>query len=537
MLKNDNMRFAAAIVLCMAVLVAWNLLFPQPQAPVQDATGNSTQTQAPAAATAPPAVLQPETQVAVSPFTATPGRKIKIETPLYIAELNSQGGVLESLQLKKFKASIKPDSPLQELVHSKAVSKAPLGLIWNQRQTWNEAQWSYDGGDLNVASQNASLTLTGRMGEVELVRELTFAPDSYVISENVRVLNTGETPAKGVIDFTIAGEPLSPQGDEYNLTKIATFNAKGLNETSDEKDLTTGIQLSDDIKWAAVTSNYFMLALIPSAGMSLKAKLEDGLYRVAVEKGGLDLAPQTAQVVSCAYYLGPKDTDELVKAPNSLDKAIDYGWFDFVARPLMVGLKFFHKYVGNWGTAIILLTIAIKLIFWPLSQKSYKSMEQMRKIQPMMTAIREKHKDDRVKMNEEMMRLYKTYKVNPAGGCLPLLLQIPVFIGLYNALLAAIELRHAPFITHIPFTDIIWLADLSVKDPYYITPLVMGATMFLQQKMTPAPGDPTQAKVMMFMPVIFTFMFLNFPSGLVLYWLVNNVLSIAQQGWMLRKKS
>jgi YidC/Oxa1 family membrane protein insertase len=200
-------------------------------------------------------------------------------------------------------------------------------------------------------------------------------------------------------------------------------------------------------------------------------------------------------------------------------------------------LNFFYKYTGNYGIAIIILTIIIKIIFWPLSQKSYKSMNKMKKIQPMMTKIKEKYKDDRQKMNEEMMRLYKTYKVNPAGGCLPMLVQIPVFIALYQALLSAIELRHAPFIYNLPFTDIVWLADLSAKDPLYITPLIMGATMFIQQKMTPSPGDPTQAKVMLFMPVVFTFIFLTFPAGLVVYWLANNVLSIGQQWWMLKKQT
>jgi YidC/Oxa1 family membrane protein insertase len=164
-------------------------------------------------------------------------------------------------------------------------------------------------------------------------------------------------------------------------------------------------------------------------------------------------------------------------------------------------------------------------------------MEKMRKLQPMMAAIREKYGDDRTKMNEELMQLYKTYRVNPAGGCLPMLVQIPVFFGLYQALLNSIELRHSPFIAHLPFTSLPWLADLSSKDPYYITPLIMGATMFLQQRMSPPPGDPTQAKVMMFMPVVFTFMFLNFPAGLVIYWLVNNLLSIAQQGLLMKGRT
>jgi YidC/Oxa1 family membrane protein insertase len=182
--------------------------------------------------------------------------------------------------------------------------------------------------------------------------------------------------------------------------------------------------------------------------------------------------------------------------------------------------------------AIIILTVIIKLIFWPLSQRSYKSMEQMKKIQPMAQKLREKYKDDKQRLNQETMQLYKTYKVNPAGGCLPMLVQIPVFFGLYKALLGAIELRHAGFIDTLPFTDMVWLADLSAKDPYYITPLIMGATMFLQQLMTPTTGDPTQKKIMYIMPVVFTFLFLQFPAGLVVYWLCNNVLSIAQQWWI-----
>jgi len=241
--------------------------------------------------------------------------------------------------------------------------------------------------------------------------------------------------------------------------------------------------------------------------------------------------------VETTYYLGPREKNALEAAPDDLVQALHYGWFDIIAKPLIYVLNFFYEYVHNYGIAIILLTICIKLIFWPLSQKSYKSMQQMKKLQPMMVKLREKHKDDRQKMNEEMMQLYKTYKVNPLGGCLPIAVQIPVFISLYQALMGAIELRHAPFITHVPFTDIVWLADLSAKDPYYVTPIIMGATMFLQQKLTPAPGDPMQAKIMLFLPIIFTFLFLSFPSGLVLYWLVNNVLSIAQQWWVMRKVS
>ena len=255
--------------------------------------------------------------------------------------------------------------------------------------------------------------------------------------------------------------------------------------------------------------------------------MNEPIYISCGRRGGVDQP---------GYYLGPKVKQELAKMPNNFMGAIRYGWFDIIAKPLIQFLHFLYGYTQDYGLAIILLTICIKILFWPLSQKSYKSMEQMKKIQPMMSQIREKYKDDREKMNAEMMHLYKTYKINPAGGCLPMLLQIPVFIALYQALLGAIELRHASFIAHIPFTDIAWLTDLSAKDPYYITPIIMGATMFLQQKMSSAPGDPTQAKIMMFLPLIFTFIFLNFPSGLVVYWLVNNILSIFQQ-WLLTRKN
>jgi YidC/Oxa1 family membrane protein insertase len=212
-----------------------------------------------------------------------------------------------------------------------------------------------------------------------------------------------------------------------------------------------------------------------------------------------------------------------MKALNvGLENAIDFGsWIKWLAMPLLIVLKWIFQYVQNYGIAIIILTILIKIIFWPLGNKSYKSMKEMQKLQPKMQELREKYKDDKQKLSQETMALYKTHKVNPLGGCLPILIQIPVFFGLYKVLLYAIELRHSPFF--------FWIQDLSAKDPYYITPIIMGATMFIQQKMTPTMGDPMQAKIMLLMPVVFTFLFLNFPSGLVLYWLFNNIISIGQQ--------
>ncbi|MBW2022977.1 MAG: YidC/Oxa1 family insertase periplasmic-domain containing protein, partial [Deltaproteobacteria bacterium] len=240
---------------------------------------------------------------------------------------------------------------------------------------------------------------------------------------------------------------------------------------------------------------------------------------------------------SYALFLGPRQLTVLKQFGKGLDKAVDFGWTNIIAKPLLYALRFFNKYIHNYGVSIILLTILIKIIFWPLTHKSYKSMKEMQKLQPIMAKIKEKYKDNREQMNKEMMALYRTYKVNPMSGCLPMIIQIPVFFALYRILGKAIELRHAPFM--------LWINDLSAPDrlfhfsfkiPFMAPPygipvltLLMGASMYIQQKMTPTPGDPTQAKFMMFLPIIFTFMFINFPSGLVLYWLVNNILSIGQQ--------
>ena len=532
----ENKRVILAVVLSLAVLVGWNFLFPaKPPAPKPE-TAAQSQTQAPAAqatqATAPKA--EP-----IAAFAPTPGKKVTVETPLYTAEFNATGGVLAQFSLKNYHQTIAKDSPLVELVNAKSRSKAPLGLILNGSPTWQNVDWAIEGGDLRLGpADSGSLTFVGRMGDLTIKRIMTFSGAGYLIDEKLSLQNTGGAPLSSRLSMTVAVDRLSAEGDSYNPTQAAFYDTSGLELFSSEKKLAEGIADEKPVQWGSVMSNYFLVGVIPQTdNLHGKAKIEDGLFRVAVDKEGIDIPAGGRSDLDISYYLGPKDPKYLAAAPNHLSAAIDYGWFDFIAKPLLKLLHFFYDYVGNYGVAIILLTVLIKAIFWPLSHKSYKSMEQMKKLQPLLSQLREKYKDDRQKMNEEMMQLYKTYKVNPAGGCLPMIVQIPVFFGLYQALLHSIELRHASFIRYLPFTDMIWLADLSAKDPFYITPLIMGATMFLQQKMTPAPGDPTQAKIMLLMPVIFTFMFLNFPSGLVVYWLVNNVISIAQQYWMLNKKS
>ncbi len=524
-----------AVVLSLFVLVAWNFVFPPApppdRTPVEDQEverrvdpGQDYRPGTPSEEFIPREILE---------FEAVEGRKIMVETPLYRATFNSSGGVLEHFDLRRFRQTLDPDSPGIDLITPRSLIQGPMGITWNRIPTWLEGEWSFDGEDLVIGpGEEKTLTFLGRIDGIEIIRELTFLADTYEILENVQVTNTTESAVSGELANILATPAFAD--DRFNPTRVAYFDQSGLSHEKD-KQLREGFTHQNGLKWSGIGNHYFLLAFVPQTAQdpALRANLENDIYRIAVSEG-LYLSPGNTETLANTYYIGPKDREYLRDAPEELVRAINYGWFNVFSKPLIISLNFFHTHTGNYGVAILILTLIIKIVFWPLAQKSYKSMNQLKKLQPMMTKIREKYKDDRQKMNEEMMRLYKTYKVNPAGGCLPILVQIPVFIALYQGLMGAVELRHAAFIYYVPFTDIIWLADLSAKDPFYITPVIMGATMFLQQKMAPPPGDPLQAKIMLFLPLVFIFIFISFPAGLVLYWLTNNVLSIGQQWWVLR---
>ncbi|MCC8194042.1 MAG: membrane protein insertase YidC [Deltaproteobacteria bacterium] len=535
----DIRRTVMAIAICFLILLSWNqfsiymgwapdpALQPEPQTR-QAQEGQVAERDVPAA---------PQESAPVAPlptFQPAPGRDVVVETPLYRAVFYSGGGILREFSLKKYRVGLAPDSPVLQLIAPEAVAKAPLGLILDGAPSWSGASWNFTGEDMNLRDgETGTLTFTGEVNGVRLIRVLTFDASRYSVRETVRLQS--DQPRSLRLAFTMSTGKLS-QGGDYDLTRVAYLENGSFESKDSEKTLSAGLTPSGDFSWAGIMSNYFLATVMPKdTETTLRIKLENGAYRVAVEKTGIQVGPSQPAELEAAYFIGPKEQKLLNAEPGDLGKAINYGMFSIVARPLIAMLDFFYTYVGNWGVAIILLTLVIKIILWPLSYKSYKSMEQMKKLQPMMAKLKEKYGDDREAMNREMMQLYKTYKVNPASGCLPILVQIPVFIGLYQGLLGSIQLRHASFIPHIPFTDYVWLADLSVKDPYYITPIIMGLTMLLQQRLTPAAGDPTQQKIMMIMPVVFTFFFLNFPSGLVVYWLANNVISIAQQWWQLRR--
>ncbi|CAK7071357.1 MAG: Membrane protein insertase YidC [Desulfovibrio sp.] len=540
----DTRRTIIAVAVSFVILLGWQQLSvkmgwieepvqpepqqqTQPQDQAQAGSSSSSGASGTTAASASAASAAP-----LPSFTPAPGRDVVVDTPLYRAVFYSGGGILREFSTKNFRQSIEPNSPALQMIAPEAAAKAPMGIILNGAPSWSGSSWNLEGGDLTLkAGETGTLTFVGEVNGVRVTRELTFNADRYSITESTALQS--EMPQSVRLAYTMSAGKLST-GD-YDRTRVAYFDGS-FEEQDSEKKLKTGLDPKGEFSWASVLSNYFIAAVIPKdPHVTLKMKLEDEAFRVSMEKADIMIGPDKPTMLFASYYIGPKEQDLLNAEPGNLGAAIDYGMFSIVARPLLAMLHFFYGFVGNYGIAIILLTLVVKIVLWPLSYKSYKSMEQMKKLQPMMAKLKEKHGDDKESMNREMMQLYKTYKVNPASGCLPILVQIPVFIGLYQGLLGSIQLRHAAFIPTLPFTDLVWLADLSVKDPYYITPLVMGGTMFLQQLLTPSAGDPTQQKMMLIMPVVFTFMFLNFPSGLVVYWLANNVISIAQQWWQLRR--
>jgi len=319
-------------------------------------------------------------------------------------------------------------------------------------------------------------------------------------------------------------------GNRFDFIGPVSLIGEDLN-TDDVDDVKeASVAYSGEIKWSGFETKYFMSSIIPLQPgdiSELSIYENDNIVSNSLYLNGLVLNSGENKTLNFKLYLGPKDVTILNTLGYDLARVVDFGFFKLLAKPLHTVLIFFYQYEGNYGVAIILLTIILKLIFWPLTQKSYVSMRAMQTLQPEMKRLREKYSGDKESLNKKMMELYKEHRVNPMGGCLPMLVQIPVFFALYKVLLGTIELRHSPFI--------FWITDLSIKDPYYITPIVMGITMFIQQKLTPSTMDPMQAKMMMAMPVVFTFMFLNFPAGLVIYWLVNNLLTIFQQYLIYRK--
>ncbi len=577
-------RAILAIILTFVIIMLWSFIqakfFPTPPPKETKKEVSAPAEKVTEQAPAPPAIKEsPKAtkEKAVPAEKVVARRDVTVETPNYSAVFTNDGAKLVHFRLKHFESGIE-QSPLAvkivQLIDGLLGNKkgeppkpVPLDLVNTTREeglplglTSGATGLAIPEGNWEVDKDELRLSGTDGKGEVafskalpnglRITKRFKFTGDKYAIDLDLEVENNSSQEVRGPWGLEWVGKvelaKLASQenkdfGLKYALLNDRKVEKKDLGGTS-SSGCTPGCSAprkqvepfessySGDIRWFCFEGEYFAAMLIAqgegkTAALSVKGDERNILRANFVTP----VAVASQQTVRIPYriYLGPKEIDRLEKLGDEAQKIIDFGYFSVVAKPLLWFMNLTNRVTGNYGLDIILISILIKIVFLPLTQMSMKSMKEMQKVQPEMNRLTEIYKDDKARLQQEIMLLYKRRKINPAGGCLPMLIQIPVFIALYNALQNAIELRHAPFM--------LWVRDLSAKDPIYITPLVMGATMFMQQKMTPTAADPTQAKLFMFMPIMFTFLFLNLPSGLVLYWLVNNVLSIAHQYYMNKK--
>lgn len=464
-----------------------------------------------------------------------------IKTDVLELVIDKQGGNFVSAKLKNYKQTIQPDSlPIQILnADPQTLYISQSGLAsYSGPDTPGEGQAIFhstqDEFEMLPGQETLTVPLTWSHNGVEVTKTFLFKRGEYLVNVHYDLVNNAQKPWSGQFysQFKRADVPAKKESffsmSSFNGAAISTpekryekLSYKDLGKERLNQDATGG--------WMAMVQHYFVSAWVPNPDQNYRVVSyppQDNVYRVALLGPTLTVEPGERMQTGAKFYVGPEVAETLKAIAPSLELTIDYGWFWPIAQGLFWVLQKFYDLIGNWGVAIILTTVVIKLMFYKLSAASYRSMAKMRKVQPKIEKIRERCGDDRQKMSQEMMALYKTEKINPLGGCLPILVQIPVFIALYWVLMESVELHHAPFV--------FWLQDLSAKDPYYVLPIIMGISMFMQQRLSPAPPDPVQAKVLMMMPIVFTALFLTFPSGLVLYWVVNNLLSIAQQWFIMR---
>jgi YidC/Oxa1 family membrane protein insertase len=546
-MKMETQRLILLFIFSFSLLMLWTEWDkqnrPQPPAPAAQSQGVPAPQSQGLPAPAQPAgagPAKPPAAAVPAADAAAKGETVRVTTDLIVADIDTLGGTLKRVELLRHRSTKDPSANLV-LLGPEHRYEAQSGLAGEGGPN-HRTVWRAEPGERALAAGQDTvevrLSAAGKDG-VEVQKVYTFRRNSYVVDVALEIRNAGAAPASAYAYFQLThdGQP------ETNTNSVAaTFGAQsftGFGIYTDEQkyqkahpsDLDKGehdhIQRADN-GWLAFVQHYFVSAWLPQKGLPrdfVTEKRPDGTYagRLMVP---VNVAPGAVARVEAPLYAGPQEQQRLQAAAPGLDLVVDYGFLAIIAWPLFWLLGKYHALTGNWGVAIILLTVTIKLVFFPLSAASYRSMAKMKLVTPRLTKIREMYANDRQKMNQAMMELYKTEKINPLGGCFPILVQIPVFIALYWVLLAAIELRHAPFI--------LWIHDLSALDPYFVLPILMTVTMVLQTKMNPVPPDPVQAQVMKYMPYVFSIFFFFFPAGLVLYWLVNNILSIAQQ-WQIQR--
>ena len=460
---------------------------------------------------------------------------ISIETDVISAKISSRGGDLVSLTLKKYTAEDK--SKRLELLGPHHQYVVQTGLIGDGLPN-HKSQFKADQKSINIADGQNSVQLklsAPTANGLQATKVYTFKRDSYVIDVKWELSNQGSETAAPNAYFQIQRDSVAPEGES---AMVSTFTGPAVFTDAEKYQKVTFSEVLDnkakfaktaDNGWLAMIQHHFVTAWAPQSNVEREfymRKIDKDLVATGLILPIKKLAAGEKTVLSVPLYVGPQIQEDLKALAPGLELVVDYGWLTIIAAPIFWALEWLNKIVDNWGWSIVLLTIGLKLVFFPLSAASYKSMAKMKTVAPRLQQLKERFGDDKQRLNQEMMKLYQTEKINPLGGCLPILVQIPVFIALYWVLLGAVEMRDAPWA--------FWIHDLGSPDPFYILPVIMMATMFLQTKLNPTPPDPIQAKVMMFMPLIFGVMFFFFPSGLVLYWVVNNILSIAQQ-WQINK--
>ena len=387
-----------------------------------------------------------------------------------------------------------------------------------------------------MESDSLAVVFEAESGGVKVTKTFTFKRGNYVIDVQHDVENLTDAPVTPSVYLQITrdgDDPADTSSFYHTFTGPAIYSEQEkfqkVSFSDIEKKDGTFIKTADN-GWFAMIQHYFVTAWVPPQGVQRTydmAKVAENLYAVRSIEGIGDIGPGATSSVKSSLWVGPQDQDRLEALAPGLDLVVDYGWLTIIAKPLFILMTWIHDVLGNWGWTIVALTVLIKAVFYPLSAASYRSMAKMKQVAPRLKSLKEKFGDDRQKLNTAMMEMYRTEKINPLGGCLPIVVQIPVFISLYWVLLASVEMRGAPWI--------LWVHDLSARDPLYILPVIMMATMFLQIKLNPTPPDPMQARVMMIMPLVFGGFMFFFPAGLVLYWVVNNILSITQQWYISRK--
>ncbi len=545
----DSQRLLLIIAFSFVMLLMWQAWNEDQAALIQQQTAQTqaaatTQQDVPAAATAREDVPPSQDQVAASPIAASAGQ-VRVVTDVLDLVISTQGGVVQRADLRAYPIELdKPDQPVRLLNDAQGLVniaqsglRATAGEAPDHYAVYNSASSEYrlaDGEDRIV------VPLTWEKDGVKVTKTFTLTRGNYTVDVAHEVSNMASMPWTGSqyrqLQRNAAGKSMAlvytytggvyagtkPDGERLPYEKV---------NFDDMAKVALDTSLSDG--WVAMIQHYFLSAWVPSDKQELNRfytlTSQNGapLYTLGMISPAKTIAPGESATFGSRLYLGPKIQDDLEALATGLDLTVDYGMLHFIAKPIFWLLNLFHDWVGNWGWAIVLVTVLIKLVFYRLSESSYRSMANMRKLQPKLQSLKERYGDDKQKFSEEMMKLYRTEKINPLGGCLPILLQIPVFISLYWVLVESVELRQAPWI--------LWINDLTAMDPYFVLPVIMGISMWLQHKLNPQPMDEMQRKVFMILPPVFTVFFAFFPSGLVLYWVVNNVLSIGQQ-WVINKR-